>query len=324
MHAWACWGQRVNLQRVVRVVRSQAGRRLVRAVLAAWHGVARRRVLLLGLVSEQRASGQRRALVRAFSSWRAHIVSRRGKLRTLRMAVQHRHRRLLRSTFRTWQHTAEHVALLKQQERGMQAYRGAVGAALRWYGLSRALQRQQVLVDRAVRMYAHRVVAATQRAVLQAWAGLAAGERDRRRSAASVFCQAFAVIARERALAWAFRTWVGACARSAKAATKELVQQLQQARLEAAVGLEQLHRARAEGEGLLVQLEESEGLAGALGIDLKQGRDEAKGLRKEIEEGRSREEVRLGSGGEVSVSGELVTQVVFMPCMVCHFHLQSG
>ena len=112
------------------------------------------------------------------------------------------------------------------QARAMQAYRGAVGAALRWYAFSRALQRQQVVVDRAVRMYGHRVIASTQRAVLQTWSAVAQSVRGRRREAAAVFCQCFLIVHRRAALALAFRTWVHYLHRALDAANKAAVARL--------------------------------------------------------------------------------------------------
>lgn len=49
----------------------------------------------------------------------------------------------------------------------MALFQRALQAALRWRMLSLAMQRQRAVLDRAVRMYSHRVVAGTQRRVLQ-------------------------------------------------------------------------------------------------------------------------------------------------------------
>ena len=132
------------------------------------------------------------------------------------------------SSLKAWRREAELGVMQQHQTRAMQAYRGAIGAALRWYALSRGLQRQRVIVDRAVRMYAHRVIASTQRAVLRGWSEVVEGIRDRRRATGVVFCQCLLITLRKSTLLRAFRAWVAACTASNKAAAALVAEELEQ------------------------------------------------------------------------------------------------
>ena len=179
-------------------------------------------------VSELVTVRQDRCLARSWQAWQVYLSTRCLRLRSRQLAARHHLRRLGRCCLRAWQRETEHGVMQMHQVQAMRTYRGAVGAALRWYAMSRALQRQRVIVDRAVRMYGHRVIAGTQRAVLQAWAIFVERERVRRSSAAAAFCQAFVIMTRAARLAWAFRTWASACATSTKAMAASLAAELKQ------------------------------------------------------------------------------------------------
>ncbi len=68
-------------------------------------------------------------------------------------------------------------------------------------------RRQRAVVDRAVRLYRHRVLAATQRAVLTAWAGLVERRRAAMRTTALCFVHGYWAVRARRLLA-AWRGWV--------------------------------------------------------------------------------------------------------------------
>lgn len=62
-------------------------------------------------------------------------------------------------------------------------------------------RRQQAVVDRAVRLYRHRVLAGTQRAVLRRWRALVDSRRAVVRSAAVSFVHAYLAVWRRKVFA---------------------------------------------------------------------------------------------------------------------------
>lgn len=80
---------------------------------------------------------------------------------------------------------------------------------MRWRRLAEQGQRQQAVVDRAVRLYRHRVLAGTQRAVLRHWRATVESRRALMRSAAVGFVHAFLAL-RLRKFLTAWHRWVAA------------------------------------------------------------------------------------------------------------------
>ena len=66
-----------------------------------------------------------------------------------------------------------------------------VQVVLTWRSLSQAMSRRQATIERAVRMYQHRVLTVTAVAVLREWGRLAERSQAQRRSAAHVMLAAW-------------------------------------------------------------------------------------------------------------------------------------
>ncbi|KAG1666911.1 hypothetical protein FOA52_005971 [Chlamydomonas sp. UWO 241] len=256
--AWGGWLGVVAREGGVRLAQASGARRLVHRVLVAWHEEAGLRRALRARVLAAMGARSELSLQVAFEALRGKVAEGRLKARRLRIALGMWRHRLLASCFWPWLRASEAAMAARAQAGAMQLYRTTLQAALRWHNLSAGLRRQQAVVERAVRMYSHRVVGGTQRAVLQAWAAESARARDCRRSAAAAFVQAALLALDRQRVSRAFGAWAAQRSRALRTAKSDLTARLAATRIEADDASEKLVRSRGENARLLAQLLESD------------------------------------------------------------------
>ncbi|GAX74176.1 hypothetical protein CEUSTIGMA_g1625.t1 [Chlamydomonas eustigma] len=253
--AWAAWMRVMHRSRALQDCRSKSRQLRILETLLLWHHRARWQVMLRSRVSLLVAARNLSKLQCYWLAWGSGVERRRAKRREMTAAILHCQHRSLHTAFWAWLREAERAAQVQQQDRMEGAVRGAVKCILQWQVLSRALVRQQAGLDRAVRMYSHRVVTATQSKVFSAWTTLASVSRASRRSVAVSFCQSFLVIERMKLLSRAFHKWERACAVSLRTLAARLEGELHFEQRSVQAGKEQIHRASLEGARLIEQLD---------------------------------------------------------------------
>ncbi|GLC68628.1 hypothetical protein PLESTF_000716600 [Pleodorina starrii] len=199
--ALACWLRFLGGTRRKRSLLGTAELQYGHAVMQRWRrAAARSRALRLGLAALQASAGTRR-LRTCMARWRAVLLHRRQSALAVRLASEHHRGSLLWRCMASWLQLAQKTAARQLHISGMREYQRMMQAALRWQRLVELGRRQQAVVDRAVRLYRHRVLAGTQRAVLRHWRAVVEGRQGRMRSAALGFVHAFLIIWRRRILA---------------------------------------------------------------------------------------------------------------------------
>ncbi|EFJ41501.1 hypothetical protein VOLCADRAFT_98490 [Volvox carteri f. nagariensis] len=270
--AFSCWMRYLDSTRRKRSLLSMADLQYGHAVVQRWRrAAARRRALRLGLAALQ-ASGGIRRLRTFWGRWRAFILRRRQAVLALRLASEHHRGALMWRCVSAWLHLAKQSAARQLHIKGMREYQRMMQAALRWQRLVATGRRQQAVVDRAVRMYRHRVLAATQRAVLRHWRAAVDDRRGLLRSAAVSFVHAYLSIWRRKVLiAWHLVASRAAGERGIEealelrralerneGAMRQVSARLEAVGAESAELLEQLKEAQSEVLVLRQQLSESE------------------------------------------------------------------
>ncbi|GLI67412.1 hypothetical protein VaNZ11_011607 [Volvox africanus] len=270
--AIACWLRYLEGARRKRSLLAVADLQYGHSVVQRWRRAAcRSQALRIGMAALQASAGTRR-LRTCWTRWRTFLLRRRQSALALRLASEHHRGALLWRCMSAWLQLAQQSAARQLHIKGMREYQRMMQAALRWQRLVELGRRQQAVVDRAVRLYRHRVLASTQRTVLRHWRALVEGRRGLLRSAAVSFVQAYLSVWRRRV----FAAWHGVARRASgdrgieaalelqgalernEAAMRQVSARLEAVGAENAALMDQLKEAQSEVMILRKQLEDSE------------------------------------------------------------------
>ncbi|GIL55169.1 hypothetical protein Vafri_10769 [Volvox africanus] len=272
--AIACWLRYLEGARRKRSLLAVADLQYGHSVVQRWRRAAcRSQALRVGMAALQASAGTRR-LRTCWTRWRTFLLRGRQSALALRLASEHHRGALLWRCMSVWLHLAQQSAARQLHIKGMREYQRMMQAALRWQRLVELSRRQQAVVDRAVRLYRHRVLASTQRAVLRHWRALVEGRRGLLRSAAVSFVQAYLSVWRRRV----FAAWHGVARRASGDRGIEAALELQGALARNEAAMRQVS-ARLEAVGA----ENSE-----LMDQLKEAQSEVMILRKQLEDSEKR------------------------------------
>ncbi|KAG2451177.1 hypothetical protein HYH02_003784 [Chlamydomonas schloesseri] len=235
-----------------------AGLQFGHSLVRGWHRAAARSAAIRRGVEAMQASSGTRRLRTCLARWRAFLICRRQSALAKRLAGEHRRGAVLWRCLSAWLVLAQQSAARQLQVKGMHEYQRMLQAAIRWQRMVELSRRQAAVVERAVRLFRHRVLAATQRAVLRGWLDLVEGRRALMRSAAVGFVQAFLVFRMRRLFAeWHMLARRGAVARG-RAAAEELRGRLEASEASVRAAFARLEAAAADCDALQQQLREAQ------------------------------------------------------------------
>ena len=281
--SWIAWHRLVLLSKSIACISSRASSRRSILVLLEWHRIAQKSIRLKRGLEAVRDVLGRQLMSTAFSSWRAYISQRYDKATSRSLAEKHRHRFLKYSCFWAWIRMAEKTALEREQVQAMQVYQKAVQVALRWQSLSRGVRRQAAIVDRAIRMHSHRVVASCQRMVMRAWA-LEAAESSR---LGLLRCRAVQSLSYLRRLSRSFHAWSTSCAQSK-------AQELKESRCKEENAVQRLQSAQAEIDHFVScldvnqgKIEEAEASISKMKTDQEESERREQSMSKDLDEAKA-------------------------------------
>lgn len=210
------------------------------------------------------------SVVRAWNSWKEHIHRRKKIKYALAMASDHYVRTLLSKCLWVWCRETQLAAQQHQQEADMAAYRHMVHSLLKWQRLCRGLQQQQAIIERAVRLYQHRVLTAAKATAFKGWLQVTAMARQQRHSACVAYLQAYDHITLQRV----FHSWLRMVAVSLRSALKDTRSELSATCNEVLSLQERLVSASAEHQVLVGQLDQASAMSADLQAQLSHKSDE--------------------------------------------------